>query len=364
MGGNDADETRRHSNPVGSSHVVEREEEDEEALSFSDLPTNEENQLVSRKESSVPIIHDSQEEFNFCPSLASDSLSKESEMCVADEVFFQGQILPLRHSVSSESGLITKSQNDSRTMSRCVSRSESMDRCYSVGFTSLSSRSSSINSHHSSSSGTTSSTTTGTGSICINHKPRPKIRNHFQFSHPSPKPQIRSSSGLKNGMNGNSSNRKSTLWSIFRVGLVSTPEIAIQDLKSRNNSKNTGFGSRSSTSSTISNGSACRIKAEEEDKIKKKQKFFDKNGVAFFSGCKCSSNAVAGPIPLRVAENGMRRSASLNEAHAKEEEMKRLTRTTKQHDQQQAGKQALSRHRTFEWLKQLSLEAAAVIDEA
>ncbi|XP_027074280.1 uncharacterized protein [Coffea arabica] len=363
MAGNDADadETRRHSNPVGSSHVVEREEEDEEALSFSDLPTNEENQfLVSRKESPVPIIiHDSQEEFNFCSSLATDSLSKESEMCVADEVFFQGQILPLRHSVSSESGLITKLQNDSRT----TSRSESMDRCYSVGFTSLSSRSSSLNSHHSSSSGTTSSTstTTGTGSSCINRKPRPKTRNHFQFSHPSPKPQIRSSNSIKNGMN---SSRNSTLWSIFRVGLVTTPEIAIQDLKFRNNSKNAGFGSRNSTSSTISSGSAGRIKAEEKDRIKKRHKFLDKKGVVFFSGCKCSSNAVAGPIPSRVAENGMRRSASVSEAHAKEEETESLTRTTRQHDQQQTGKQALSRHRTFEWLKQLSLEAAAVVDEA
>ncbi|CDP02569.1 unnamed protein product [Coffea canephora] len=335
MAGNDADadETRRHSNPVGSSHVVEREEEDEEALSFSDLPTNEENQfLVSRKESPVPIIiHDSQEEFNFCSSLATDSLSKESEMCVADEVFFQGQILPLRHSVSSESGLITKLQNDSRTTSR--------------------------------SDGTTSSTstTTGTGSSCINRKPRPKTRNHFQFSHPSPKPQIRSSNSIKNGMN---SSRNSTLWSIFRVGLVTTPEIAIQDLKFRNNSKNAGFGSRNSTSSTISSGSAGRIKAEEKDRIKKRHKFLDKKGVVFFSGCKCSSNAVAGPIPSRVAENGMRRSASVSEAHAKEEETESLTRTTRQHDQQQTGKQALSRHRTFEWLKQLSLEAAAVVDEA
>ncbi|KAL3526856.1 hypothetical protein ACH5RR_011512 [Cinchona calisaya] len=319
----------------------EKEEEDEEALSLCDLPIDEdeENQL-SRKETPKKPFIDSQEEFNFCSSWGAHATSKESEMCVADEVFFQGQILPLRHSVSSESNLIPKLQSDCR-----ISRSESLDHSCSVGFTSsVSSRSSSINSHRSLSSGCSVLPDLTGGS---KHKPsRPKIRNQFQYSHPSPKPQIRSSK-IKNGIIANNSNRKSTLWSIFRVGLVKTPEIAIQDLKFRTNSKS--FGSRNSTSS---------INSIEKEQKKINQKFwFDKNGV-FFSSCKCtSSNAVTGPNPRRVSEN-------VAQFHAKNEEEKEkvIVRTT-------TTKQALSRHRTFEWLKQLSLDeaaaAAAVIhDEA
>ncbi|KAL3525626.1 hypothetical protein ACH5RR_013998 [Cinchona calisaya] len=268
---------------------VEKEEEDEEALSLCDLPNHEEeNQLLfSRKESPKPFnIIDSQEEeeeFNFFSSWDDHSnISKDT--CIADEVFFQGQILPLRQSVTSESGLIARFQSETRTTrstSKCISRSETMDHycSNSVGFTSVSSSSSSINSYHSSSSGScTSSTITEVGSWSW---PRHKIRNHFQDSQPSPKPQIRSSN-IKNGINCNNSNRKSTLWSIFRVGLVATPEIAIQDLKFR-------------TKST-------KIKADEKEQIKRKQKFLDKKGLfVFFSSCKRSSSEVSGPIPSRLA---------------------------------------------------------------
>lgn len=358
MGRKDADDDgRKKPDWVGSIIDAEKEEEDEEALSLSDLPIDEEkNHHQSIKETPKQPFIDSQEEFNFCSSLGDSCVSKESEMCVADEVFFQGQILPLRHSLSSasDSGLITKLQSDiSRQTSRSISRSESMDHCYSIGFTSLSSRSSSINSHHSSSSGSSGNLGTTPGS---KPKPRPKIRNQFQYSHPSPKPQIHSSN-IKNGINNNSNRNSSTIWSIFRVGLVTTPEIAMQDLKFRTKVKR--FGSRnsaSSISSSLSSSSNCRIiRAEKEQKQQKK--FFDKNGV-LFSGCKCSSNAVVGPIPSRASEkNVIRESCSVNESHAQNEEEKEKPKATKQ---------SLSRHRTFEWLKQLSLETAAavVIDEA
>lgn len=72
----------------------------------------------------------------------------------------------------------------------------------------------------------------------------PQIRNPFH-SQPSPTPQIRFSKIT----NINSWNRKSTLWSLFRVGLVTIPEIALQDLKIRrnknsNNSKNNNIDNR------------------------------------------------------------------------------------------------------------------------
>ncbi|KAL2528368.1 hypothetical protein Fot_20969 [Forsythia ovata] len=248
-------------------------------------------------------------------------------MCAADEVFFKGQILPLRNSVSSEKGI-----------SRCAS----MDRCYSVGFTSVSSRSSSIRSHQSSSSGSSSS---------IRSNNIPRVPNQFH-SHPSPTPQVRLSS-IKQA-NVRNSNRKSSLWSIFHVGLVTPPEIALQDLKIRreNSKNNNNFGSRNSTSSNstsdISNGS----------NKKKKPRLFDKNGV-LFGGCKCSANAVDTVSPRVVF---IKRSASESEAHQLQLQQNNVQTKNKQQQQQRTGKQALSRHRTFEWLKQLSLESAT--DEA
>ncbi|XP_022879443.1 J domain-containing protein DDB_G0295729 [Olea europaea var. sylvestris] len=310
----------------------EGEEEEEEALSLCDLPINEENQS-KKEEVPIPRTNEIQEDFDFC------SFSKESEMCAADEVFYQGQILPLRNSISSEKGL-----NGYRSDSRSISRCASMDHCYSVGFTSVSSRSSSIRSHQSSSSGSSSSIK----SINI-----PRVLNQFH-SHPSPTPQLRLSS-IKQG-NLRNSNRKSSLWSIFHVGLVTPPEIALEDLKMRreNNNNNKNFGSRNSTSSNSSDFSNV-------SNNKKKSRFFDRNGV-LFGGCKCSANAIETVSPRVVF---IKRSASENEAHElqlQENNVRTMNSTKNQHHQQRTRKQALSRHRTFEWLKQLSLESTT--DEA
>ncbi|CAA3001135.1 Hypothetical predicted protein [Olea europaea subsp. europaea] len=304
-------------------------EEEEEALSLCDLPINEENQ--SRKEEvPTPTSNEIQEDFDFC------SFLKESEMCAADEVFYRGQILPLRNSVSSEKGL-----NGIRSDSRSFSRSASMSHCYSysTGFTNISSRSSSIRSQQSSSSGSSSSTKSNN---------IPRVRNQFH-SHPSPTPQLRLSS-TKQG-NLRNSDRKSSIWSVLHVGLVTPPKIAFQDLKIRrqNNNNNKNFGSRNSTGSDFSN-----------DNInKKKPRFFDKNGV-LFGGCKCYANASDTVSPRVVF---IKRSASENEAHSlhlQENNIRRMNTTKNQQQQQhhRTRKQALSRHRTFEWLKQLSLESA------
>ncbi|XAR51340.1 hypothetical protein NMG60_11005941 [Bertholletia excelsa] len=305
-----------------SSDQNEADEEDE-ALSLCDLPIQGEN--VARKEENEVVK--TCEDFDF--GSRGGSVLAGSEMCAADEVFFQGQILPLRHSISSESGLVML-RPESRNPSRCISRSESMDHSYSGVFTSVSSRSSSIRSQHSSSSGSSTNTTTTT------HKQR--IRNYFH-SHPSPTPQIRVSSSRY--PNPNSYTRKSTLWSFFRVGLVRTPEIELQDLKARSNT-NRSFGSRNSTSSAGTGDLAGKGSDVGDAKKKKKQRFFDRNGGIFdFGGCKCSVNTVD-TIKINNNETG-------NEP--KEEA---ATKKTK--------KQAVSRHRTFEWLKELSL--AGVPDEA
>ncbi|KAK9265455.1 hypothetical protein L1049_010789 [Liquidambar formosana] len=336
---------------------AEEQEEEEEALSLCDLPVNlisEEKQSRNEEAKSCK----TEEDFDF-GSWGGSLLTAESEMCAADEVFFQGQILPLRLSVSSDSGLYPGSRHDSRNASRCNSRSESMDHRCSSGFSGISSRSSSIRSHHSSSSSSTATPTTT--------KYKPRVRNQFH-THPSPKPQIRVS-GLRHG-HVSSCNRKSTMWEFFRLGLVRTPEIELQDLRLRtsNATSNKNFGSRNSNSSSNSSGSfrhrknirgsndAEKSNYDANTKKNKKQRFFTKENT-FLSSCKCSAGAVETVssrfvIMKSVACSGTGGGNDESETHAIKEKLQQM----KMQKRQQQGKQAMSRHRTFEWLKELSLE--------
>ncbi|KAH7853043.1 hypothetical protein Vadar_032542 [Vaccinium darrowii] len=308
----------------------EEEEEEEEALSLCDLPINNQQNHQPTKEqkqeeeaaAAVQPIK-TEEDFDFKSLIG--SVLTEPQMCAADDVFFQGQIIPLRHSISSEGGLTAAFS------SRCVSRSESMDRFHvltGLNFNSVTnSRSSSVRSSlHSSSSGSSSTITTTT---TTNQKH--KVLNQFH-SHPSPSPQIR----IPSRRHSNSGNRvqKSSVWSFFRVGLVHTPEIELQGLKnrsgSRNSNKSGGFGSRNSNSSSSSSASSI------EKKKKKMQRFF--NG----GGCRCSVDAVE-TVPLRAV------IVKEEEEEGGEKEKEKGKKTKKEK------KQTVSRrHRTFEWLKELS----------
>ncbi|KAG8384304.1 hypothetical protein BUALT_Bualt04G0104400 [Buddleja alternifolia] len=294
------------------------EDEDEEALSLSDLPLIHNNSRKENENNPMRGTDQTQDDFDFC------SMSKESEMCAADELFFQGQILPFRHSVSSEKGLLQCYET------RSVSRSESMDRCYSGGF--ISSRSSSISSSHQSSSSGSSAAAMGRPT----YQPKLPPRNVFH-SHPSPSPKLRFSTKKQGIINHN---KKSPAWNIFRLGLVTPPpEIAFLKNRPSNNSTNRrNLGSRNSTSSNSSSFSSNGDK-----NVKKKIK-----PRALLSGCKCSVDTVD-TVPSKIVI--FKRSASGSEEEVNEQEAK-LTK-------QQATKKQISHHRTFEWLKQLSIEGAA-----
>ncbi|XP_015069450.1 uncharacterized protein LOC107014099 [Solanum pennellii] len=208
-----------NSNDKNEELILLKEEEEERLLSQCDLPNNnEENQTT------LASVTTQDQEFDFC-SRVGDSFLKNSTMCTADEVFFQGQILPLSDidvrgglTVSNEASLTEYPSQDIRTGSM-------KHGDHSIGITN-----SSINSSI-------------TKSLCSSSN-EPQIRNPFH-SQPSPTPQIRFSKIT----NINSWNRKSTMWSLFRVGLVTIPEIALQDLKIRrnknsNNSKNNNIDNR------------------------------------------------------------------------------------------------------------------------
>ena len=346
---NCAKERWEHSN--SSEQAVE--EELDEDLSFCDLPfishlTEEKEEEQSRKEDALAIDHQTQEEFDF-PSRGG-SLLRESEMCAADEVFFQGQILPLRLSVSSQSGSGGVKQ-ESQNISRCTSRSESMDHNSTGGFTSNnSSRSSSTRSHNSTSSTSSNST------FRQNSKPI-RVQNNF-LTCPSPKPQIRISATTRQGtVSGRRSN--SSARDFFRLGLVPTPEIGLQDLKVRRNiSVNKNSGSRNSSLSSSSSSTSAKINNSSSRKSNSglnmedkqiRQGFLERRLGGLLSGCKCTDETVSSNVVI-IKSN----SESATTTHAKKAEKLLELKMKKNQEEKQQGKQAMSRHRTYEWLKELS----------
>lgn len=318
---------------VSSSTGFKEEEEgdDDEALSLSDLPLIHQWRKGDDKNNSPSTREGVQEEFDFC------SVSKESEMCAADEVFFQGQILPLRHSVSSEKGLL-QHYDARRYRSHSISRSDSMDHYYS-------SRSSSI----SSGSGSGSSSSASAATVATKYKPKLPPRNQFH-SHPSPSPRLHFPSSRHGGAtsaNPRNSIKKSSIWNVLRLGLVSTPpEIAFHDLKARSTNCKS-FGSRNSTSS---NSSSISSSGGGASKIKKMRP-------RLLGGCKCAADAVATRVVI------IKRSASESDVVALNDEIRRENGDGGKPQSEKLTKKHLSHHRTFEWLKQLSVEGAAA-DEA
>lgn len=288
----------------GHRYVVgeEEEEDEEETLSLCDLPVSASNGDNTQQNAETAKALEA-EDFDFGSWGERGTVLMETEMCAADEVFFQGQMLPLRNSVSSESAT---------QASRCASRSESMDH-------SLSSRSNSTGSHNSTSTSTVSTTSTSSTYT-------PKFRNQFHsHSHPSPKPQI--APGPRHG-NVTIRCRKSNVWSLFKVGVVRTPEMELQELKLRS----------ISSSSSSRKSDLLEMKPHEEKKKKKADRFI-------FDGCQCSADAVETVIILK------NKKSFINERERKQVEEKKGV-TEKQRKQ---GKQALHHRRTFEWLKDLSI---------
>ncbi|KAE8707696.1 putative Late embryoproteinsis abundant protein group 8 protein [Hibiscus syriacus] len=330
------------------------EEEEEEALSLCDLPVKlikEEKQLVQEEDGEPAQTSQTEEDFNF--GSWGGSLSIKPEMCAADEVFFKGQILPLRHSISSDSG-INGFRQDSHNTSMSLLRSESMDHGSLSRFTSVSSSSTS-SSHY---------TTSSSNSMVVriessNPKPKAiKIRNNFNTL-PSPKPQIRLSKTRTS--NSRNRNQRSSLWDFFRLGLVRAPELELQDLKlrssSNNNNGNKNSVSRnSSCNSSNSSSSTKNIVNNCGTEVGKNQQdlnigFLEKR-MGLFSGCTCSVNAVE-TVPL----NNLVVTKS-----NKNSEKDKVTPHAAAIEEKKKKKQASSRHRTFEWIKELS--HASYVDDA
>ncbi|KAL9326880.1 hypothetical protein ACSQ67_007525 [Phaseolus vulgaris] len=333
-------------NPTQEEEVHEdqdqdqEEEEEEEALSLCDLPINLNDQPRNQEQHSAA-NEATQEEFNFRSWGA--PFSKQPEMCVADEVFFKGQILPFRVSFSSEAGLLaTLSQSKPHYGKQFIN--ESLD--FPSNSSSRSSSLRSQNSSTSTSSSTTFSTTKTIATVPLRTKPR--IRNQFHM-HPSPKPQLRAPTSTQLSSLGNPVRKSTSAWGIFRLGVVPAPEIGLQDLKVRNR---TNCVSRNSSSNSSSNNSAKSVKTSNRNKGNDGvlKQLIGKGG-GLLSGCDCSFETVQSNNMVMIkGGNGGGKSSNKTEStrHAPKE---KVVESKKQRQKQ--GKKVTSRRRTFEWLKEL-----------
>ncbi|GMJ08028.1 hypothetical protein HRI_004472100 [Hibiscus trionum] len=255
----------------------EAEEEEEEALSFCDLPVNfirEENQIQPRNEEDGAIK--TEEDFNF--GSWGNFLSTKPEMCAAEDVFFKGRILPFRGSVSSDNVPTGWHQKKSR----CLSRSESMHHSWLSRLPSVasSSRSNSTGSSHYSTNSCCNSSKVAERNFnpITNSKSKPnQSRNNFN-AHPSPKPQINSSKTQP--VNISSRNQTSSVRDFFRLGLVRAPELELDYVKIHSNNNN-------SNRNSVSRNSSCSSSSTIKGFLRK----------GLFGGCKCSVNVVE-TVPL------------------------------------------------------------------
>lgn len=327
----------------------EEEDDEEEALSLSDLPINLEDQ-PRNQENSRP-NNTTQEEFDFRTWGA--PFSKEPQMCVADEVFFKGQILPLRVSFSSEAGLLASAtgsqQHHGKKFINELSRLEPLDLP-----SNSSSRSSSLRSQNSSSS--TSSTTTNTTPT----RTKPRIRNQFH-THPSPKPQLRAQTPTQLSSFSNQGRKSTSAWGIFRLGVVPAPEIiGLQELKVRStNNANRNCVSRNSSSS--SSNSAKGVKTSNKSNSNNNNNVLKQlvgKGGGLLSGCDCSFETVQ-PTNMMMIKSGSNskgggaKSTNRTESTTTHAVKEKVVELKKQKHKQKQGKKVTSRRRTFEWIKEL-----------
>ncbi|KAL5198076.1 hypothetical protein ABZP36_001588 [Zizania latifolia] len=213
---------------------------------------------------------DAADDFEFCVlssgGLVQAGAGAAADMCVADEVFSQGKLLPLRPSsvtVGDAAGLVL------------LPRSESV--ASTAGFGSRSDSRSASSSGSSSSSGCVSrsqSSKSASSEQAAAPPTRRSLSSSLFYAHPSPSPQLRTRPRRSTG-----SAQPHAAWSILRLGVVGAPDV---------------YPPRPAETKNAS--SAARGGTGRSARFELPSSFFDKkHGAGLFGdgfGCKCSPDVV------------------------------------------------------------------------
>ncbi|CAN6284270.1 unnamed protein product [Urochloa humidicola] len=301
--------------------------------------------------------HTDPEDFEFC-ILSSGGLAlagdDAADMCVADEVFSGGMLLPFRRlssATSADAPALMLLRSDS-TAAASTSSSRSVSRSASSGSNSSSSSSvSRSTSSKSASSDPASVATCPPGKVATAAvPPRRSLSGNVFYAHPSPSPRISRRSGVRvhaaaggaaAGARRSTGSAPPASWGLIRLGVVGAPEVyaprpAAEYKKATGAAtaaRGGGGGSRSARFDQPSRGPAAR----EEKKL----------ALGILSAglvCSCSPDAVA---PLGFAEVA---AAEARRRRKKKAEEKK--RAAKQSGQSTA---TARRSRILEWLEDLSI---------
>lgn len=318
--------------------------DEEEALSFCDLPIN----MIGDDDKSSKLldspITEAQEEFDF--STWGGLSSKESEMCAADEIFFEGQILPLRRSLST-----TCFQRHGQQFNWC--ESEPLNHVSLSAFQSNSSRSSSLKSDQNSSGSSCSTTTISTRRI-----PEPRAQDQFH-THPIPTPKI--SVTVPRQTSFGNHGRKVLALGFFHLSVVPASEIGmkIQKLMARSTdsaSANKKRANRNSRSSSSNTNKSVKMSCSPDHSSERKHffKHFGGKSSGLWRGCKYSVETAQSDMVIIKGETKSTNNIESTKARAMEEKVLELKRQS--HKQKQE-KKNMSHRRTSEWIKELSEES-------
>lgn len=224
----------------------------------------------------------------------------------------------------------------------------------------IGSRSSSIGSYHSSSSSSTNSSSTARPATAIADYQKPPYRGHHFHTHPGPKPKsLNASSGYRqSSLRSSQSQSRFPLWDFFRTGLVRGPgsHIELWDLKLRSSSTNKMHSAIIRNSSNGSNGDDDVKSGSGSMRTGQGFRFNRKiGGLLGGASCKCSVETVTLNAPtakMGLAPVGNAMAGKINtEGKLRKQSQTKTKERTKM-------KQAMSRQRTSEWLKELSLSHA------
>uniref|UniRef100_A0A0E0AM34 Uncharacterized protein n=2 Tax=Oryza TaxID=4527 RepID=A0A0E0AM34_9ORYZ len=269
------------------------------------------------------VAKDTGDDFEFCV-LSSGGLvsagagAAAADMCVADEVFSQGKLLPLRLSSAAAGdaaglGVLPRSESVASTVgfgSRSDSRSASSSGS-SSGCVSRSESSKSASSDHSAAHPPPQQ----------QQQPRRSLSSSLFYAHPSPSPQLRTRPPRRSTGSAPPP-PPATAWGIFRLGVVGAPDV---------------YPPRSTDSKNAA--AAAKVGSSRSARFEPASTAADKKHpvVGLFGdsfGCKCSPDVVE-PVTLPAAA---KRAKAKNKNKAGDKKA-----------------QSVRRSRILDWLEELTI---------